>query len=48
MSTMEYGLGPVGALGLNLVSSVMMGVNGRMNDGMNDDPPMASLGPPPG
>ena len=48
MPAMNYGLGSVGALGLNLVSEVIMGVNGRLNDGMNDDPPMASLGPPPG
>lgn len=47
MAALDYGLGTVGALGLNLVSGVMMNVNGRMTDGMSDDPPMASLGPPP-
>lgn len=45
---MDYGMGTVSALGLNLVNGVMMGVSERMNNGMDGDPPMASLGPPPG
>lgn len=44
MPAMDYAMSSVGALELNLVSGMM----GRMTDGMTDDPPMASLGPPPG
>lgn len=35
---MDYGMGSMNTLGLDMVNGVMM----------NDDPPMASLGPPPG
>ena len=44
---LEYGMGPMGGLGLGLVDpAVAMGVNGGMDDGMNgNQSPMGALGP---
>ncbi|KAI0337333.1 hypothetical protein BDW22DRAFT_1364218 [Trametopsis cervina] len=52
LGSMDYGMStmnPMNTLGLDLANhhQVLLKLNGHIHDAMNEDPPMASLGPPP-